>query len=57
MQLLSTGVPRVKHCSVREIVARSLEEWLMIRCGDMRCTVSCIASQARLCFVLFSGQR
>ena len=36
------------HLSVREIVARSLEEWLMIRCSDMRCTVSCIASQALL---------
>ena len=27
------------HWSVREITARSLEEWLRIRCGEMRCTV------------------
>ena len=32
------------HWSAREITARFLEEWLMIRCGEMRCTVSCIAS-------------
>ena len=45
------------HWSARVIMARSLEERLMIRCGVMRCTVSCIASEARLCFVLVSGQR
>ena len=29
----------------------------MIRCGDMRCTVSCIASQALLWSALDSGPR
>ena len=38
-------------------MARSLEDWLMIRFGDMRCTVLCIASQALLCSALGSGQR
>ena len=45
------------HWSAREITARFLEEWLMIRCGEMRCTVSCIASYALLCSELDSGQR
>ena len=45
------------HWSVREITARSLEEWLMSRCGDVRCTVSFVASQALLCSALVSGQR
>ena len=30
---------------------------LMMRCGDTRCTVSCIASQAPRCSVLDSGRR
>ena len=29
----------------------------MMRCGDTRCTVSCIASQALLCSVLGSGKK
>ena len=44
------------HWSVHEIMARSREEWLMTRCGVTRCTVSCIASQTRLCSALDSGQ-
>ena len=38
------------HLSARELTARSPE-------GAMRCTVSCIASQAPLCSALDSGQR
>ena len=45
------------HWSAREITARFLEEWLMIRCGVMRCTVSCIASHSLLCSALDSGRR
>ena len=45
------------HWSVRERMAPSLEEWSTTRCGDMRCTVSCIASQAFLCSALDSAQR
>ena len=41
------------HLPGREILAHSLEEWLMTLC----CAVSCIASQALLCSALDSGQR
>ena len=54
---LSLAVSRFLALAVREITARSLEEWLMIRCGDTRSTVPCIASQAPLCSALDSGQR